>query len=219
VKPGDTIWVHGGVYNGVFTSTLNGSPDKPIVVRQYPGERATLDNVDGLEGFVLFVKGSYTWYWGLEIRNTSPAMFNDAGVSMGGPGQKLINLVVHDISGSGITSYSAAPDAEIYGCLLYFNGGQSAIPGKGYGVYTQNDAGRVKAFKENIIPFSWAYGVHAYTEGNKIDNFLWEGNIIYNSGILWRGIQYERNFFIGSSKVVAHANVFRDILPERPASS
>jgi hypothetical protein len=85
-------------------------------------------------------------------------------------------------------------------------------------VYTQNDAGRVKAFKENIIPFSWAYGVHAYTEGNKIDNFLWEGNVIYNSGILWRGIQYERNFFIGSSKVVAHANVFRDNHSYYPAT-
>src|SRR5688572_27323058 len=42
-KPGDTIWLRGGIYPGSFTSELKGSPNLPIVVRQYPGERATLD--------------------------------------------------------------------------------------------------------------------------------------------------------------------------------
>src|SRR5205807_2442652 len=45
VHPGDTIWLRGGTYSGGaagFTSNLLGTPSTPIVVRQYPGERATL---------------------------------------------------------------------------------------------------------------------------------------------------------------------------------
>ena len=40
-RPGDTIWLHRGTYPGAYTSTLTGQPDKPIIVRQWPGERAT----------------------------------------------------------------------------------------------------------------------------------------------------------------------------------
>ncbi len=44
VKPGDTIWLRGGTYTGApFTSNLNGTSASPIIVRQYPGERATID--------------------------------------------------------------------------------------------------------------------------------------------------------------------------------
>src|SRR5690242_7287804 len=43
VKPGDTIWLRGGSYTGHFVSSIKGAKNKPIVVRQYAGERATLD--------------------------------------------------------------------------------------------------------------------------------------------------------------------------------
>jgi hypothetical protein len=43
VRPGDTIWVRGGVYKGKFISNLSGGPGVPIIVRNYPGERATID--------------------------------------------------------------------------------------------------------------------------------------------------------------------------------
>ena len=43
VHPGDTIWLRGGTYSGIFNSYLNGTSAAPIIVRQYPGERAKLD--------------------------------------------------------------------------------------------------------------------------------------------------------------------------------
>jgi PKD repeat protein len=43
VQPGDTIWLRGGTYRGSFASYLSGTPAAPIKVRQYPGERATVD--------------------------------------------------------------------------------------------------------------------------------------------------------------------------------
>src|SRR5207237_1107658 len=46
VRPGATIWVRGGVYGSgltMFHSKLAGTQAAPIVVRQYPGERATIN--------------------------------------------------------------------------------------------------------------------------------------------------------------------------------
>src|SRR5689334_5867418 len=43
VKPGDTIWIRAGTYQGAFTCTLLGSATAPIVVRSYGHERATID--------------------------------------------------------------------------------------------------------------------------------------------------------------------------------
>jgi hypothetical protein len=43
VRPGDTIWVRGGTYAGGHSSALNGTATAPIVVRNYNGERATVD--------------------------------------------------------------------------------------------------------------------------------------------------------------------------------
>src|SRR5215475_14047196 len=36
VRPGDTIWLRGGVYRGAFESAINGSAGAPITVRAYP---------------------------------------------------------------------------------------------------------------------------------------------------------------------------------------
>src|SRR5438445_11015133 len=60
VQPGDTIWLRGGTYTGNFDGTLTGTSAAPIVVRQYPGERATIDGN-------LHVNGAYAIYWWLEI--------------------------------------------------------------------------------------------------------------------------------------------------------
>src|ERR1043165_5138930 len=52
VRPGDTIWLRGGVYRGAFVANVNGTAAAPIRVRQYAGERATIDGG-------LVVAGSY----------------------------------------------------------------------------------------------------------------------------------------------------------------
>ena len=83
VRPGDTVWLRGGVYQRaavedsegnivLYVSTLAGTADAPIVVRQYPGERATLDGVLAPSVPVLVVNGHYSWFWGFEITNSHP---------------------------------------------------------------------------------------------------------------------------------------------------
>ena len=71
VHPGDTIWLRGGTYAGTFTSHINGTASSPIVVRQYPGERATIDGGSIGGTAMLTVGGSYTWFWGFEIMSSN----------------------------------------------------------------------------------------------------------------------------------------------------
>ena len=42
-RPGDTILLRAGTYPGAFNSTLAGVGGSPIIVRQYAGERASID--------------------------------------------------------------------------------------------------------------------------------------------------------------------------------
>ncbi len=69
VQPGDTIWVRGGTYPSIF-SHLNGTPQSPIIVRNYKDERVTIDGRGDQNAFA--VDGSYTWYWGLEVMDSNP---------------------------------------------------------------------------------------------------------------------------------------------------
>ena len=63
VTAGDTIWLRGGTYRGSFNSRLQGAAGSPIIVRQYPGERAKVDGN-------FFIGGGYTWFWGFEVLNS-----------------------------------------------------------------------------------------------------------------------------------------------------
>src|SRR6185437_6455784 len=94
VQPGDTIWLRAGTYGSGegrsdYHATLNGTASAPIIVRQYPGERATI-NGD------IAVDGSNTWYWGFELENTNTATQDIQGINSHCPGCRFINLVVHD---------------------------------------------------------------------------------------------------------------------------
>ena len=109
-QPGDTIWVRGGTYIGPFLSSLAGTSNNPIIVRNYNHERAIIDTPvvnPGSDGMGVAVngldwEGTYTWFWGLEIMNsaTNRLLVRSGGVggntSLPGAGSKLINCVIHD---------------------------------------------------------------------------------------------------------------------------
>ncbi|MCI0664585.1 MAG: hypothetical protein L0220_26290, partial [Acidobacteria bacterium] len=124
IRPGDTIWLHGGNYPGSFTSNLTGTSQAPITVRQFPGERAIIDGANS-SAPTLTVNGAWTVYRGFEVINSNPDRVNTRpnGVMIYGPQTKFINLIVHD-TGVGMGFWTPAVDAEIYGCLIYRNGWQ-----------------------------------------------------------------------------------------------
>jgi hypothetical protein len=187
VQPGDTIWVQAGTYRGVFRSRLTGTPDRPIVVRAQPDARATID------GRLVVTSGSDAWFWGLEITSSELAPGNEEGVRLGAPRVRLVNLVVHDHGGDGIGAWSQAPDAEVYGSLVYGNGRQVVVPGYAHGIYVQNDAGQ-KLIADNVVFGQYGFGIHAYAEGGRLRDLRIAGNVAFANGI--DGLQAD--LFVGS---------------------
>ncbi|HEX6965425.1 MAG TPA: hypothetical protein VF166_06470 [Gemmatimonadaceae bacterium] len=177
VQPGDTIWLRGGTYRGTFVSSLSGTSSKPIIVRQYPGERAIVDGN-------LAINGSYTWYWGFEVVNTdvSENTRNIQGLNIKAPGSKFINMVVHDGAGACFGVWAEAPDAEVYGNIIYNCGRMGQSVGRyGHGIYFQNVNG-TKKILDNVVFDNYSYNIHGYAQSSGLNNFDVEQNISFNAG-------------------------------------
>ncbi len=210
VLPGDTIWLRGGTYRGTFTSTLAGTPDAPIVVRQFPGERATVDGN-------LVILGRQSWYWDFEVANTDVRKHDVMGVDSRCPGCRFIDLVIHDHSGNGLGMWSEGPDQEAYGNIIYDNGfhGQNAEH-NAHGIYGQNRTGSQRILN-NIIFDQFGYGVHVYgSAAAALDNYVIEGNTAFDNGIGGRfGMSGGMDYQVGGETplrnlVFTHNNSYRN---------
>lgn len=185
VQPGDIVWLRGGIYTlpadprtEKFTieCRLKGTPEKPIIVRQMPGERATIDGA-------LTLAGSDTWYWGIEVRGTrdTPRVEGNDCVTVVGPRTKMINLIIHrGTMESGF--WSPAVDAEQYSNLFFDFGYSAEDRGHGHACYTQNETG-TKRILDNIMFAGHGWNQHNYTEQGQITGYHIEGNIIFSAGM------------------------------------
>ena len=193
VTPGSTIWLRGGTYMNPadprgFISTLRGTAEAPIVVRQYPGERATVTNA-------IAVEGAYTWLWGFEVTNTAQQQLqplHGVNVLSEGSGTKLINLVVHDATDDGIFLWPQASGVEVNGSIVYNNGRTDNLT---HGIYC-GSTGATLLLQDNIVFDNWATGFHCYSsdEGslNAIDL---EGNVAFNNYV-W-GVPWDTDILVG----------------------
>jgi len=198
VQPGDTVWLRRGTYSGTFTSALGGVAGNPVVVRTYPGERATIDGGTGGANRVetLTVGGQYAIYWGFEVMQSSTARLGDAGtgtplrptgvyVQQSAHDLKFVNLIVHD-AGHGFYTENTAHNIEIYGCLIYNGGEENQRSGgrsDGHGIYIKNDGIGWKIARDNVIFDQFGFGIHGYAEGGQgLKNLVLDGNVIFNNG-------------------------------------
>ncbi|MFN3652454.1 MAG: hypothetical protein ACK47B_23000 [Armatimonadota bacterium] len=190
IKPGSTVWLRGGRYgtggSTVIDCRLAGTASAPIIVRQYPRERATLDGG-------LFARGAYVWFWGFEITNTSlerntTESYRPIGLKMEADGQKAINLVINN---TGRTALSFHKDVEVYGCLMWGNGHYDPSKGgmiRGGAVYANvpNSNPSVTRYIRDIIAFrNFRSGVKVYSEWTDrfVNGFHVEGNICFDAHI------------------------------------
>jgi Right handed beta helix region len=204
IQPGDRLWLRGGVYSGNFTSRLTGAATRPIVVRNYRGERAILDAPgEPKELQVLKIDGAWTWYWGLEVMSSWPERIDPpkqraAAISVYGPNVKLINMAIHDAFGVGF--WSGSDDSEMYGNLVYNNGHDSSDRGHGHGIYAQNRDG-AKLLTDNIVFQNFSHGIHVFGSDEAfLNNFTLEGNVAFDNGVLSK-FGEERNILVGGGVV------------------
>ena len=209
-KPGDAVWLLGGTYRGGFASKLRGKEGAPITVRQYPGQRATIDcqPPPGANQSSLFaVEGEWTDYWGFEvtcsdpkrvtqITGSSPSDINRGGISCVGAHIRFINLVVHDTA-QGFGFWSGGEGGEIYGCIIYNNGWKGPDRGHGHAIYAQNKEG-IKRLVDNIMFNQFSHGVHVYGSSRAfLRGFHLEGNVSFNNGCLAGENERAPNILVG----------------------
>lgn len=221
-KPGDTIWLLGGTYLGKFISKIAGEPERPITVRSYPGTWARIDSSfsDNRDN-ILHVVGGWTIFRDFEITSSDPrrsTRFSGSApddikrgeaIHVLAPNVKLINLVVHDAA-LGIAAWIEAPDTEIYGCIIYHNGWQGPDRAHGHGIYSQNRIGR-KIIQDNIIFNQFDKGIQIYGSSSAaLRNYLIEGNVIFNSGIIAAESGLSENIVIYGGATGPEGIVLRD---------
>ena len=197
LRPGDTLWLLPGRYHGAFTAEIHGTAAAPIEVRPLPGKRVILDNSGHLgSGLTVAYVGQWVDYHGLEVLSSSTArrseedssspgdLSTNGGVTLFAANTNLINFIIHDNIGGGISSWRTTnldADSELYGNIIYNNGWTAPGRGHGHAIYIQNEDG-FKKISSNIIFFGFATGIHAYTEGGYINNFDIEDNVWFMTG-------------------------------------
>ncbi len=139
-------------------------------------------------------KGSYTWYWGLEITNTGHVtrVAQQGKIDMGAAisdectiGCKFINNIASN-GGGGIGTFNNSNGSEYYGNILFYNGWEDTSggdPGKGHGLYIQNfsPTAPVRLSKDNLSFSNFGFNMQAYTDNGGIHNLHFEGNVFFES--------------------------------------
>lgn len=186
VHPGDTIWLRGGTYRGSFRTTLEGGPGREIVFRQARGERATIDGT-------LRADGSYLTFWGFEILQSTPTTY---GLQANTAHGRFVNLVVHDAGTMGVSFWTPAVDAELYGCIIYNNGTHENLD---HGVYVHNEEGQ-KLIADNVFFNNLARGIQVYASRRNpaIRNIRVEGNVAFNNGTISSAVAARENIIFNA---------------------
>jgi hypothetical protein len=231
IGPGDTLYIHGGMYpaaitwqggSGQMRSTLVGTSNQPVIVRPCGNDRVTIysdTNQVGthLSTSILAAYGAWTRYYNLETECsfTNRTISRPDGIDVYGTGIKVINCISHDC-GIGITAWDNATNSEIYGCVIYNNGWVELPLGNGHGhmIYSQNLDG-TRLLRDNIGFNQFGYGLDIYTEGATINNTVMDGNVIFNNGILQVNGTPNANILInagsvGSTNIIVTANMAYD---------
>jgi len=198
VNDNDVIYLHEGIYNGRYTSTIT-TIDKNtfITVKAYKKDKVVLNgNINSKLGAVLDVKGGNVIFQDLEItflgnfsRSAKDKIFQVVnGIShVDGEDCKFINLKIHNNPGSGIGSWKRTGGTIIDGCMIYNNGYMSKVRGSGVGVYVQNQSDKIRYITNNTIFNNYYKGVEVWsaTSGTKfgfVKNVTLKKNVIFNNG-------------------------------------
>ena len=218
-RPGDTIWLLGGVYKGGFTSALKGKANSPIIVRQYPNQQATIDCYSDKSGYFT-VNGEWTTFWGFEmtssdpkrvteVTGSSPSDIDRGGITCQGSNISFVNMIIHDTAG-GFGFWSGGEGGEIYGCLIYNNGWEGPDRGHGHAIYAQNLNG-TKRLVDNIMFNQFSHGIHVYGSSRAfLKGFHIEGNIAFNNGLLAGERQYAPNILVGGGSPAERIEVIEN---------
>ena len=201
VNGGDHIWLHQGVYNGRFVSTIRSDiPNRFVTVSAFRNDKVVINgNVDSDAQQTLAVKGPQVIFKNFEItwlgvftRNKNDEQFkrNVAAINhLSGKNCRFINLRIHNNPGLGIGSWKSTGGSMIMDCIIYNNGViNEKERGGGEGIYVQNKSEEERIIKDNIIFSNYYKGIEVWSAGRNakfeyVKNITLDNNVIFNSGL------------------------------------
>ena len=199
VNSGDAIWLHEGIYNGRFVSTIESlEPNRYITVSAFENEIVILNgNVESTKQSVLDVQGKQVIYKNFDItflgdfsRDENDTDFEvSCGLRhLSGVNCRFYNLRIYNIPGLGMGSWKNGGGTTIQDCMIYNNGYISKDgKGRGEGIYVQNRSDEERLIKNNIIFNNYYKGIEVWSAGKRanyqyVKNITLDHNIIFNSG-------------------------------------
>lgn len=199
VRPGDTIWIHSGTYNGRYISTLSSNDiRRKIVVAPFKNDKVILNgNIKSNKKSVLQVKGNNVVYKNFEVTfigtfsrdETDKAFMKVDGIShVSGVNCVFINLKIHNNPGIGFGSWKRAGGSIIAHCQIFHNGFMGTKRGRGPGMYVQNESEQIRVIKNNIIFNNYYKGIEVWSAAKRannsyVKNVTLNDNIIFNNGL------------------------------------
>lgn len=119
LQPGDTLYLRGGIYSldNKIWFNRSGTPDKPIMIRNYPGENPILDGNGTLDHIVLLQKSKWLIIEGITLQNAGGTYGNGFSL-LGSTDIELHNISVRQVPHSGIYLDSLTERVNIFNCEI-----------------------------------------------------------------------------------------------------
>jgi len=169
-QPGDVILVHAGLYkadrtdyvtpysvpfDGTYVLTIDGTPEKPIVIKG-AGDGEVIFDGNGCYRLFDVMAADYNYFEGLTIRNTDIAFFAGLKEVLGSSGLVVRNCRMEDVGIGVTTEYAGSKNFYI---------GDNVFVGRDdrYRLIGWSNFGRYKPH-----PLKSYYGVKVYGQGHVI---------------------------------------------------
>lgn len=218
---GDTLFLTDGVFEGNFTSVINGSAGKPIVIIAQNEGKAIIDvGKQRTSGTGLTISGSYTWFVGIRVTSSSVIRKSDesngfaeilyeSGIAVFGDNNKIINCWVYDIVGGGLELWRSGLNLEVYGSVIFNNGSQDLPRGTGHAMYIQHDQpSQPKVIENNFVFQNASQGINIFTSNPANRGVIVRRNVSFNTGVIATFNPFlfrpPHNLTIGSQSNVSH---------------
>jgi hypothetical protein len=170
VRPGDVILVHAGLYkadrfdyvtpygipfDGTYILTIDGTPERPIVIKGAGDGEAIFDG-DGCARLFDVSAADYTYFEGLTIRNTDIAFYAGFKDTLGSSGLTVRNCRMEGVGIGVITQYAGSKNFYIADNVIIGRDDRYRLIGWAtYGKYKPT-------------PIKSYYGVKVYGQGHVI---------------------------------------------------
>ena len=170
VRPGDIIEVHAGLYkadylnyvdplqtpfHGSYVLTIDGTPEKPIVIRA-AGDGEVIFDGNGAYRLFDVMAADYNYFEGLTIRNTDVAFYSGLKDVLGCDGLVVRNCRMEDVGIGVMNQYAGSKDFYIADNVLIGRDDQWRLIGWSQpGIYGPS-------------PLKSYYGIKVYGQGHVI---------------------------------------------------